>query len=224
MFLRSLPYRAFCLLIVAVFSLTANVVQAAGLVFVETILDIEALPGGGTTGTGLDFEGLDGARLTLNTTYDTSGVYTNQGGYAGVASTSHTVTISGSSVPANNTVFNLANPIYFFPSGRSSAVMTLAGYSSADGGDNIFLPLNTFNLFFGVTGPATSSGASAVPGGSILQSDFDMIGFIEFRNVMTDGTLYELVAASQSVVPEPSSAGLLGLVALGFVLVGRRRR
>ncbi|MGJ8639381.1 MAG: PEP-CTERM sorting domain-containing protein [Opitutaceae bacterium] len=219
--LSRLPHSLFSVVLVVFAGLSANSASAAGIIFVETILDIGL-------DTGPDLSGLDGARLTLNTSYDISGLYGDHGGlgtggYAGVASETQTLTVSGASNASSNGVYNLAAPIYFFPSGRSDAVPSSAGYDSETGNDNIFVALGSgFGLFFGVTAPVTPSGDLAAPGGAILQSDFEVVGFQSFRNASFDGSVYELLAASQTV-PEPASAAIFGVAMLGFVLVRRRR-
>ena len=152
---------------------------------------------------------------------DSTAVYTNRFGYpAVVLNNDATLTITGSSISANNTTIALPQ-LAFYPSfaGLFTDPGGNANVSTLPSGGSITLQINTV---------ATTHGAAARVGDTVSLADFAPATSALEPLSGSDGTTYNQVntsiRAALSPVPEPSSFVLRALAGLSGLIVSRSRR
>ena len=171
---------------------------------------------------GTDDAGLDGAKVNINVSFDSSGVYVDSFGYPAIpANNDATVTISGSSQAANNGTFQLPQ-LAFYPS--------LAGLFTYPGGVHpvLTLPVAGDLLFNPATAPS-STGATVSVGQTVSLSDFvpatsDNYLWQTFSANYNQVSTALTATLTPSTVPEPSSLALLGLGGVGLAIGACRGR
>ena len=218
--------------IFALLILLGGINQAsANIVWTETYV------GDGTTLDLSDVEGLASATFVLAFTSDSGPNYVDpfNAGVATITASSGTITISGSSVSANNGTFALTGG--FGRTGTTAAVPNDGGihtYALDMNGNNPVAQLPSGNILFFPTSRFTGGSVPAV-GDAVNANDFGTTysapesggGILTVEDSNRQLLWSQLhsgnASLSVSAVPEPSGLGCLALVSLAVCRIRRRR-
>ena len=172
---------------------------------------------------GEDRSGLDGATISTTAFIDVSSRYEDLFGYPAVPTLKESVTITGSSVAANNGTYHFANNLIFY---ATFAGLwdggTFADFTLGDGEE-----LRTHYR----TNPS-EDGATVEAGDYVHLSQFTPATSIDATWVLLGysagsftyyNQLNSKVTASFVQVPEPSTFALFGIGLVGVALMRRRR-
>ena len=191
---------------------------------------VETAMAPGVTEFGTDVEGLLNAVFTLDFTTD-SGVYVAVGSYPSAPSSSANVSISGSTIPANNGTFTVVGSAALGVDGTMVASPSAAGNSVAfdttlfeaalavlPSGNLVNFPISRYPIIAtpslgDVVSPAHFSTASATLAGQA--SVFSPAGSLLWRST-------QVISPSRQVVPEPGGFLPAGIVALSLATSRRR--
>ena len=212
--------------VISTLAVLAVVVGISSAAYAATITTTVA--GSFSTRSGADGGGFNGANFVYELNFTPGATWSMTAtDLLSVTPVSHSLTISGATVPSSNGIFSVPGGVFlnFRPSdGRTG----FGNLSDQDTTSFQFFPLNP-PINTNVLAPAISLNPPAVlpSAGDILIPDHigtvqeDANNPLAFAFIGNDSTTYELVSLSQTTVPVPSALLLMGTGL--FALIGWRR-